>query len=59
VSLYRSIQEHREIPAIPRDYGWNELLRSPVRIYDVDANHFSILGKLRVQAVPEKLSANA
>ncbi len=46
VSLYRAAQAHRD--GTPADYGWNQLLRSPIRIHDVDADHFSILEKARL-----------
>jgi thioesterase domain-containing protein/acyl carrier protein len=45
VSLYRATQRHQERAILPPDYGWNQLLQSPVRLYDVDADHFSILKK--------------
>jgi amino acid adenylation domain-containing protein/FkbM family methyltransferase len=49
VSLYRATQGRQDGPTMPRDYGWNQLLQSPIRIYDVEANHFSILEKARLQ----------
>jgi len=48
VSLYRATQENRGPAVTPPDYGWNQLLPSPVRIYDVEANHFSILDKVDI-----------
>jgi amino acid adenylation domain-containing protein len=51
VSLYRAMQGHQEVPPLPRDYGWNELLKSPIRVFDVEANHFSILEKAPLQIV--------
>lgn len=45
VSLYRATHPHQERAILPPDYGWNQLLQSPVRLYDVDADHFSILEK--------------
>jgi hypothetical protein len=39
------MQRHHEAPILPSDYGWNQLLQDPLRIYDVDADHFSILEK--------------
>jgi thioesterase domain-containing protein len=59
VSLYRATQGHQEEPALPRDYGWNQLLPIPIRIHDVAANHFSILEKAHIQTVAETLNANA
>ena len=40
VSLYRAVASNGHGPA---DYGWNQLLQSPIRVHDVDADHFSIL----------------
>ena len=51
VSLYRATQGHQNGPAMPRDYGWNQLLPSPIRIYDVEADHFSILEKVQMHEV--------
>jgi thioesterase domain-containing protein len=45
VSLYRAMQAGGN--GTSADYGWNQLLRSPIRIHDVDADHFSILEKAR------------
>ena len=33
--------------ATPLHRGWNELLHSPVQIYTVDADHFSLLSKVQ------------
>jgi amino acid adenylation domain-containing protein len=41
VSLYRAVGAHGH--GTPADYGWNQLLQSPIRVHDVDADHFSIL----------------
>jgi amino acid adenylation domain-containing protein len=49
VSLYRATQGRQDGPTMPRDYGWNQLLQIPIRVYDVEANHFSILEKARLQ----------
>src|SRR5262249_39326207 len=49
VSLYCATQGHQDGPTMPRDYGWNQLLQSPIRVYDVEANHFSILEKVCLQ----------
>jgi FkbM family methyltransferase len=48
VSLYRAMQGRQDGPTMPHDYGWNQLLQSPIRIYDVEANHFSIIEKARI-----------
>jgi thioesterase domain-containing protein/acyl carrier protein len=45
VSLYRAIERHQHDAMMPHDYGWNQLLQTPLRIYDVEADHFSILKK--------------
>jgi amino acid adenylation domain-containing protein len=50
VCLYRATQGHESQSTMPRDYGWNQLLPSPIRIYDVEANHFSILKEVHIQA---------
>jgi len=47
VSLYRAI--HDADLSLPRDYGWNQLLPRPARIYDVEADHFSILKEVILQ----------
>jgi amino acid adenylation domain-containing protein len=48
VSLYRSTQGHRDEPSMPCDYGWNQLLQNPIRIYDVEADHLTILDKVLI-----------
>ncbi|MGC2744996.1 MAG: amino acid adenylation domain-containing protein [Candidatus Angelobacter sp.] len=45
VELYRATLGRQGETAMPRDYGWNQLLQKPVRIYDVEADHFSITKK--------------
>jgi len=49
VSLYCATQGRQDGPGLPRDYGWNRLLQNPIRVYDVEADHFSILEKVRLQ----------
>ncbi|HEV8485887.1 MAG TPA: non-ribosomal peptide synthetase, partial [Blastocatellia bacterium] len=56
VSLYRATHGNHDELATPPDYGWNQLLPSPIRIYDVDADHFSILEKVRFRDLAESLS---
>jgi thioesterase domain-containing protein len=51
VSLYRATQTRQNGPHMPGDYGWNQLLLIPIRAYDVDATHFSILTKVELQGV--------
>jgi len=48
VSLYRATEVHPDRLNLPPDYGWGRLLQSPVRIYDVEADHFSILKKVSI-----------
>jgi hypothetical protein len=55
VSLYRATQGHENGPPIPPDYGWNPLLHSPIRIHDVEANHFSILQHAPIPAAVRAL----
>jgi thioesterase domain-containing protein len=45
VSLYRAMEQHHDGSIMPPDYGWNQLLQGPIRIYDVEADHYSILRK--------------
>jgi acyl carrier protein/surfactin synthase thioesterase subunit len=53
VSLYRASQEHQNRTTLLPDYGWNQLLYDPIRIYDVEADHFSILEKVNIQRPDE------
>jgi amino acid adenylation domain-containing protein/FkbM family methyltransferase len=48
VSLYRATQGRPDRLNLPPDYGWGRLLQRPIRIYDVEADHFSILKKARI-----------
>jgi thioesterase domain-containing protein len=45
VALYVATQA--DGAATPLHRGWNELLHSPVQIYTVDADHFSLLSKVQ------------
>ncbi len=49
VSLYRAMQGNSRLPLLPADYGWNRLLQSPIRVYDVDGDHSSMLHKVQFQ----------
>jgi amino acid adenylation domain-containing protein len=51
VALYRAMQGHEDGQMAPRDYGWNQLAAGPVRIYDVEANHFSMLQEPHIQKI--------
>ena len=57
VSLYRATPNHQTGSTMPGDYGWNDLLQSPVRVYDVDADHFSILHRVDIPEVGNALNA--
>jgi thioesterase domain-containing protein/acyl carrier protein len=48
VSLYRAMQGRPDRLNLPPDYGWGRLLQRSIRIYDVEADHFSILKKARI-----------
>lgn len=39
------------------DYGWNGLLRNPVQIYPIEANHFSIIDKDNSKKIAKKINA--
>src|SRR4029077_18500898 len=51
VTLYRATQGHEGGQMMPRDYGWNQLVPGSVRIYDVEANHFSMLQEPHIQKI--------
>jgi len=51
-SLYRATQGHQDVGDLPRDYGWSALLQSPIRTHDVEADHFSIVGKCIIADQP-------
>ncbi len=51
VSLYRASEARRSGAEMPRDYGWDALLQDPIRTFDVEANHFSILENVDIQGV--------
>jgi amino acid adenylation domain-containing protein len=51
VSLYRATEGHLDRLNLPPDYGWGRLLQSPIRIYDVEADHFSILKKVSITQI--------
>ena len=40
VQLYRASERD---PALAADYGWNQFLSSPIRVIDIDANHYSMV----------------
>jgi thioesterase domain-containing protein len=58
VYLYRATEKSEYKRKVCNDYGWNELLFNPVKIYDVKADHFSILDKDHIQQVVGKLATN-
>ncbi|HEX6100799.1 MAG TPA: amino acid adenylation domain-containing protein, partial [Thermoanaerobaculia bacterium] len=49
VSLYRATQGRPERQDLPGDYGWDELLPSPIVASDVHADHFSIMAKVPIR----------
>jgi thioesterase domain-containing protein/acyl carrier protein len=51
VALYRATQRDSQAAAMPDDYGWNRLLHRPIRVYDVDADHYSILRTVQLHEV--------
>ncbi|UAA39460.1 amino acid adenylation domain-containing protein [Paraneptunicella aestuarii] len=55
VTLYRARNSHREQMLIMDDYGWNELLQSPIKIHDVEADHFTLLDEEHIQQIINRL----
>ncbi|MBZ5509457.1 MAG: amino acid adenylation domain-containing protein, partial [Acidobacteriia bacterium] len=51
VSLYRATQGHEDGQMTPHDCGWNQLLPGPVRVHDIEANHFSMLEEPHIQKI--------
>jgi len=58
VSLYRATQGRLDRLNLPRDYGWDQLLQSPIRTSDVEADHFSILEKVPIRGVGRAFTAH-
>jgi len=56
--LYRATRARQNGTHLPGDYGWNQLLLKPVRTYDVDATHFSILTKVELQGFAGQFAAS-
>lgn len=54
VTLFRAAEG---FPGAPDDYGWNQLLRQPIRKLDIEANHFSMLDKGPVKEVAKNIAA--
>jgi len=52
VSLFRAIDAYQDKPG---DYGWNQWLKKPAKIYDIKADHFSIVDKDPIQEVAKKI----
>jgi polyketide synthase PksM len=52
VSLFRATDAYQDKP---KDYGWNKWIQKPVRIYDIKADHFSIVDKGPIQEVAQKI----
>jgi hypothetical protein len=48
VTLFRGVGGFKGKPV---DYGWNQLLLNPIRIYDIKANHYSMVDKEPIQEV--------
>ena len=51
VSLYRATQGHADEQRLSRDYGWNQLVPGSVRIFEVEADHFSMLQEPHIQKI--------
>jgi amino acid adenylation domain-containing protein len=51
VALYRATQGHEDGQITPVDCGWNQLLAGPVRVHDVEANHFSMLEEPHIEQI--------
>ena len=53
VSLYRATNGYYQ--EMPDDFGWNEFLCSPVKIYDIEADHLTIIDKLPIQKIVKQI----
>jgi polyketide synthase PksN len=47
--LYRATKDRVDGLSLPHDYGWNELMESPIHVFDIEATHFSILERVPLQ----------
>jgi thioesterase domain-containing protein len=56
VCLYRATQGSR---LLSQDYGWNEFLLSPIRIVDIEADHFGIVKEDASRAVAKDIVLSA
>jgi len=55
VSLYRATDGYYQ--EMPDDFGWNQFLCSPIKIYDIKADHLTIIEKLPIQKVVKQIRA--
>lgn len=55
VTLYRATESYK---GAPKDYGWNRLLRSPLGVHAVHANHFSMLDEGPAREIAVKIAAS-
>ncbi|ELR72054.1 Malonyl CoA-acyl carrier protein transacylase [Fulvivirga imtechensis AK7] len=52
VTLFRATDAYDDKP---KDYGWNQWLNDPLKIYDVKSGHFSIVDNGPIQEVAKKI----
>jgi thioesterase domain-containing protein len=55
-SLYRARHRGQQAPDMPHDYGWNALLSGPIRMFDIEADHYSMLGSEHARQIGMQLA---
>lgn len=56
LTLFRAISGFKEVP---NDYGWSDFFSTTPLIYDVDANHFTILDLEYISEIAKKINTIA
>jgi thioesterase domain-containing protein len=56
VSLYRAIEKPQDREIMLSNYGWNDFLLNPIKVYDLHANHFSILDRNNTREIVKKMN---
>lgn len=56
VSLFRATEAYEDLPD---DYGWNQLLLNPIRIFRINADHFTIMNEDSAGEIVKNIFASA
>jgi thioesterase domain-containing protein len=56
-TLYRAMHTCRATPDLPEDHGWSSVFSEPIKIHDIEADHYSMLDSQHAPLIASRVVA--